>query len=124
MKTNIWNIYIYVHFYCLQSLGLNMSNIVLMLVLRGLIWGVSYMQNSGGIKELRNGDDITSPAVGTIIRNAFAEADVMLFLGYLVADQSGRYECLNLVSCEHPSQADNYFRNAEIVWKTVNLLNG
>ncbi|XP_025204329.1 uncharacterized protein LOC112601110 [Melanaphis sacchari] len=103
-----------------QSLSLNMSNIVLMLVLRGLIWGVSYMQSAGGVKEARN-DDLTSNAVGGLFQDMVTETDVMLFLGYLVADESGRYECLNRVACEQPERAESYFKTAEIVWKTAKM---
>lgn len=92
-----------------------MSNIVLMLVLRGLIWGVSYVQNGG--KEAR--DDVPSGAVGG--PGAFTETDVLLFLGYLVADESGHYDCLNRVACEQPSRADGYLKSAEIVWNTARL---
>lgn len=97
-----------------------MSNLVLMLVLRGLIWGVSYMQNGGGIKEARN-EDSNSSAVGGPFQDMVTETDVMLFLGYLVADESGRYECLNRVACEQPERAESYFRTAEMVWKTAKM---
>ncbi|XP_026814007.1 uncharacterized protein LOC113554386 [Rhopalosiphum maidis] len=101
-----------------QSLSLNMSNLVLMLVLRGLIWGVSYMQNGGGVKEARNEDSTT---VGGLFQDMVTETDVMLFLGYLVADESGRYECLNRVACEQPERAESYFKTAEMVWKTAKM---
>ncbi|VVC25689.1 Hypothetical protein CINCED_3A021290 [Cinara cedri] len=103
-----------------QSLSLNMSNIVLMLVLRGLIWGVSYMQGDGG-KEARN-EDATS--AGGLLDDAITETDVMLFLGYLVADESGHSGCLNRVACEQPDRADGYFRAAETVWRTAKMFDG
>ncbi|XP_022172860.1 uncharacterized protein LOC111035523 [Myzus persicae] len=106
-----------------QSLSLNMSNLVLMLVLRGLIWGVSYMQNGGGVKEARN-EDSTSTAVGGLFQDMVTETDVMLFLGYLVADESGRHECLNRVACEQPERAESYLRTAEMVWKTAKMFDG
>ncbi|XP_025424621.1 uncharacterized protein LOC112693657 isoform X2 [Sipha flava] len=99
-----------------QSLSLNMSNIVLMLVLRGLIWGVSYIQGSG--KEARSEDLQTSAA------DMINETDMMLFLGYLVADESGQHDCLNLVACQQPTRAESYLRSAEMVWKTAKMLDG
>lgn len=86
-----------------------------MLVLRGLIWGVSYMQ--GGSKEARNQD---GTAVGG--QDSITETDLMLFLGYLVADESGRYDCLNRVACEQPDQAENYLRGAEMIWRTAKMM--
>lgn len=93
-----------------------MSNIVLMLVLRGLIWGVSYIQ--GGGKEARSEDLQTSTP------DMINETDMMLFLGYLVADESGQHDCLNLVACEQPSRAESYLQSAEMVWKTAKILDG
>lgn len=98
---------------CVQSLSLNMSNLVLMLVLRGLIWGVSYVQNGGG-KEARHDGGVQSSAA-----DLFTETDAMLFFGYLMADESGSYDCLSRVACEQPSRAAGYLSSAEIVWRTL-----
>jgi hypothetical protein len=87
-----------------------------MLVLRGLIWGVSYIQGSG--KEARSEDLQTSAA------DMINETDMMLFLGYLVADESGQHDCLNLVACQQPTRAESYLRSAEMVWKTAKMLDG
>lgn len=54
----------------------------------------------------------------------FSETDLLLFLGYLVADDSGRNDCLNRVACEHPARAESYLRSAEMVWKTAKMLDG
>lgn len=96
-----------------------MSNIMLMLVLRGLIWGVSYMQ--GGGKEARD-EDATS--AGGLLEGAITETDVMLFLGYLVADESGNPDCLNRVACEQPDRVYGYLRAAETVWQTAKMFDG
>lgn len=90
-----------------------------MLVLKGLIWGASYMQGGGG-KEARNDD---GTGVG-LFQDMLTETDVLLFLGYLVADESGHYDCLNRVACEQPSRADSYLKSAEMVWKTAKLFDG
>lgn len=92
-----------------------MSNIVLMLVLRGLMWGVSHVQSGG--KESRN-QDATSVA-GLKLGDVFTETDAMLFLGYVVADQSGHYDCLSRVACERPRRAESYHKSAAMVWKTL-----
>lgn len=55
---------------------------------------------------------------------AITETDVLLFLGYLVADESGHYDCLNRVACEQPARAESYLRSAEMMWKTAKMLDG
>lgn len=103
-------------------LSLNLSNVVLMLVLKGLIWGASYMQGASD-KEARIVDG-TPAKDGWPFQDAFTETDVLLFLGYLVADESGHFDCLNRVACEQPSRADGYLKSAEMVWKTAKMFDG
>ncbi len=102
-------------------LSLNLSNVVLMLVLKGLIWGASYMQGNGG-KGRKEGPDAAGLTGGGFLQDMVNETDLLLFLGYLVADESGRYDCLNRVACEQPARAESYLRSAEMVWKTAKLL--
>lgn len=89
-----------------------------MLVLKGLIWGASYMQGGGG-KGRKEG-----LAGTTLSQNLFTETDMLLFLGYMVADESGHYDCLNRVACEQPARSESYLRSAEMVWKTAKMLDG
>ncbi|XP_025424606.1 uncharacterized protein LOC112693651 isoform X2 [Sipha flava] len=103
-----------------QLLSLNLSNIVLMLVLKGLIWGASYMQGVGGGKGRKEGLAEGAP----LSQSLFTETDMLLFLGYMVADESGHYDCLNRVACEQPARSESYLRSAEMVWKTAKLLDG
>lgn len=100
----------------IQMLSLNLSNVVLMLVLKGLIWGASYMRLGGG-SDGKGRADVESDGVVT-------ETDLLLFLGYLVADESGRYDCLNRVACEKPSRAERYLNSAEMVWNAGKMLDG
>lgn len=102
-----------------QMLSLNLSNVVLMLVLKGLIWGASYMQTGGGKGRMESGAGGLSYDGGAI-----TETDLLLFLGYLVADESGHYDCLNRVACEQPARAESYLRTAEMMWKTAKMLDG
>lgn len=88
-----------------------------MLVLRGLIWGMSYMQGDD-VKESRN-QDMTSVAK-LKLQDVFNETDVMLFLGYIVADKSDHYDCLGRVACERPFRANGYHKSAAMVWKILN----
>ncbi|XP_025204328.1 uncharacterized protein LOC112601109 [Melanaphis sacchari] len=104
-----------------QMLSLNMSNIVLMLVLKGLIWGASYMQGHSD-KGRKDGPDAVTLSGSGLLQDMVNETDLLLFLGYLVADESGRYDCLNRVACEQPARAEGYLKSAEIVWKTAKLL--
>lgn len=74
-----------------------------------------------GNKEARN-DGVSLAPSGEFIRNLFTETDVMLFIGYLVADRSGHYDCLNRVACEQPNRTD--LRSADVVLKFAKIFDG
>ncbi|XP_050424477.1 uncharacterized protein LOC126835737 isoform X2 [Adelges cooleyi] len=98
-----------------QTLSLNVSNVMLMVVLKALIWGAAYM--TGGHKGRK---EESSSGLGDII----SEADILMFLGFLVADDSGQYDCLNRVACEQPTKATSYLKSAEMVWNAAKILDG
>ncbi|XP_050424476.1 uncharacterized protein LOC126835737 isoform X1 [Adelges cooleyi] len=97
------------------TLSLNVSNVMLMVVLKALIWGAAYM--TGGHKGRK---EESSSGLGDII----SEADILMFLGFLVADDSGQYDCLNRVACEQPTKATSYLKSAEMVWNAAKILDG
>lgn len=74
------------------------------------------MQGGKGRKE--------GPSGGSLQDGMITNTDVLLFLGYLVADESGQYDCLNRVACEQPSRAESYLRSAEMLWRTAKMLDG
>lgn len=79
------------------------------------------MQGNGG-KGRKEGPDAAGLTGGGLLQDVVNETDLLLFLGYLVADESGRYDCLNRVACEQPARAESYLKSAEMVWKTAKLL--
>ncbi|XP_050549158.1 uncharacterized protein LOC126910551 isoform X2 [Daktulosphaira vitifoliae] len=98
-----------------QSLSLNVSNVMLMVVLKALIWGAAYM--TGGHKGRK--DNLSFG-----LQDIISESDVLMFLGFLVADESGHYDCLNRVACEQPTKAISYLKSAEMVWQTAKMFDG
>ncbi|XP_050549157.1 uncharacterized protein LOC126910551 isoform X1 [Daktulosphaira vitifoliae] len=97
------------------SLSLNVSNVMLMVVLKALIWGAAYM--TGGHKGRK--DNLSFG-----LQDIISESDVLMFLGFLVADESGHYDCLNRVACEQPTKAISYLKSAEMVWQTAKMFDG
>ncbi|XP_046749359.1 uncharacterized protein LOC124413071 [Diprion similis] len=88
-----------------QVLSLNLSNLLILLVLKAVVFGAGYMGHHGyKTRELDN-----EPIV--------SESEVALALGYLVGDK-----CLYRAACEVPHKAKEYLGAAEMLLQTFKLM--
>ncbi|OXU27950.1 hypothetical protein TSAR_005505 [Trichomalopsis sarcophagae] len=87
-------------------LNLNLSNLLLLLVLKAVVYGAGYIGNHAF---KRRGDVVEN--------NILSEGETALALGYLMGDN-----CLYQAACEVPHTAKEYLGAAEIVFQTINLL--
>ncbi|XP_011690943.1 PREDICTED: uncharacterized protein LOC105451910 [Wasmannia auropunctata] len=89
-----------------QVLNLNLSNLLLLLVLKAVVFGVSYIGQHGyKARELVHDEDIVS------------EGELALALGYLIGDT-----CLYRAACEEPHVAREYLGAAEMLLQTMKLV--
>ncbi|KAG6801095.1 hypothetical protein HZU73_03216 [Apis mellifera caucasica] len=88
-----------------QVLNLNLSNLLLLLVLKAVVFGAGYLGNHG-----YKGRELEE-------ENVVSESEVTLALGYLMGDT-----CLYRAACEEPHVAKEYLRAAEIIIETMKLL--
>ncbi|XP_003426526.2 uncharacterized protein LOC100678423 [Nasonia vitripennis] len=89
-----------------QVLNLNLSNLLLLLVLKAVVYGAGYIGNHA----FKGRGDVVE-------NNILSEGETALALGYLMGDN-----CLYQAACEVPHTAKEYLGAAEIVFQTINLL--
>ncbi|XP_012346067.1 uncharacterized protein LOC105736359 [Apis florea] len=89
-----------------QVLNLNLSNLLLLLVLKAVVFSAGYLGHHGYKgRELWDEENVVS------------EGEATLALGYLMGDS-----CLYRAACEEPHIAKEYLRAAEIIIETMKLL--
>ncbi|KZC13490.1 PREDICTED: uncharacterized protein LOC107191512 [Dufourea novaeangliae] len=88
-----------------QVLNLNLSNLLLLLVLKAVVFGAGYLGNHG-----HKGRDLEE-------ENVVSEGEIALALGYLMGDT-----CLYRAACEEPDVAKEYLGAAEMIIETMKLL--
>ncbi|CAL7939523.1 unnamed protein product [Xylocopa violacea] len=88
-----------------QVLNLNLSNLLLLLVLKAVVFGAGYIGHHGYKgRELKE-------------ENVVSEGEIALALGYLMGDT-----CLYRAACEEPHVAKEYLGAAEMIIETMKLL--
>ncbi|XP_012284878.1 uncharacterized protein LOC105702131 [Orussus abietinus] len=88
-----------------QVLNLNLSNLLILLVLKAVVFSAGYIGNHG--YRARDLDEETM----------VSESEVALALGYLMGDT-----CLYRAACEAPQTAKEYLGAAEMMLQTLKLL--
>ncbi|KYN15096.1 Putative odorant receptor 13a, partial [Trachymyrmex cornetzi] len=87
-----------------QVLTLNLSNLLLLLVLKAVVFGAGYIGHGYKGRELED-------------ENIVSEGELALALGYLVGDT-----CLYRAACEEPHIAREYLGAAEMLLQTMKLM--
>nr|XP_034183984.1 uncharacterized protein LOC117606079 [Osmia lignaria] len=88
-----------------QVLNLNLSNLLLLLVLKAVVFSAGYLGHHG-----YKGRELEQ-------ENVVSEGEVALALGYLIGDK-----CLYRAACEEPRVAKEYLEAAEMILETMKLL--
>lgn len=111
----------------LQVLSLNLTNLVILLVLKAIIFGAGHMGVGWAAKSSRGDHGGPAPLV--------SEQEALLLLGFLMGGAQGGgqrgvqgsprdYECLNRVACQEPDAANGYARAGLLLSKGAKLLQG
>ncbi|XP_014242442.1 uncharacterized protein LOC106662718 [Cimex lectularius] len=91
-----------------QVLSLNLTNLVILLVLKGLLFGVTMY--GGGHK----GRSIESEEL-------ISETEIMLITSYLMGDTDKNYSCLYRVACQDPKKSKQYLQAAKLLLKSSKM---
>ncbi|CAH2090244.1 unnamed protein product [Euphydryas editha] len=102
-----------------QVLSLNLTNLVILIVLKALILAAGFFgagawsghHYARSLEENKNAEYLS-------------EDEIMLYLSYLAGQQSQDYGCLYRLSCQKPQQAVLYSSGAELLLQGTKLFNG
>ncbi|KAF6205308.1 hypothetical protein GE061_019478 [Apolygus lucorum] len=93
-----------------QVLSLNVTNLIILLVLKGLLFGATYWGGGG-----YGGYPYKARSLDT--QEIISENEVMLITSYLMGDVDKDYSCLYRVACQDPKKSKNYLQGAKILLK-------
>lgn len=102
-----------------QVLSLNLTNLVILLVVKALIFGAGSL-GFGGHDHLGRSIDGSSENL-TNNSPIFTESELLLMLGYLKGDLTDKYSCLNFAACQDPKKAKEYLMVSNLLVKGVNM---
>ncbi|CAH0726919.1 unnamed protein product, partial [Brenthis ino] len=102
-----------------QVLSLNLTNLVILIVLKALILAAGFF-GAGAWKGNHYGRSLDDNKNATYI----TEDEIMLYLSYLAGQQSQDYGCLYRLSCQKPHQAALYASGAELLLQGTKLFQG
>ncbi|XP_022114708.2 uncharacterized protein LOC110992983 isoform X2 [Pieris rapae] len=101
-----------------QVLSLNLTNLVILIVLKALVLAAGFFGAGAwkGHHYARSFEDNNSSYI--------TEDEILLYLSYLVGQQSQDYGCLYRLSCQRPKQAAIYASGAELLLQGTKLIQG
>lgn len=95
-----------------QVLSLNLTNLILLLVLKGLLLGVAAW-GTGAWKG--RGLEAPSPTL-------LSEPELALVVSYLMGEANGKYNCLLNVACQQPKKTREYLAAGKMLLNTVKAM--
>ncbi|CAB0010248.1 unnamed protein product [Nesidiocoris tenuis] len=98
-----------------QVLSLNVTNLIILLVLKGLLFGASYWGGGG----YYGGYPYKARSLET--SELINEQEVMLITSFLMGDAEKDFSCLYRVACQDPSKSKSYVQGAKILLKTSKI---
>jgi hypothetical protein len=99
----------------LQVLSLNLTNLVLLVVLKGLLLGAA-MLGAGHLGARGRSLEGEPEDEGLISR-----AELLLLSSYLLGDATTEYGCLFRVACQEPKKTNQYIAAADILIKSAKM---
>lgn len=101
---------------------MNLTNLVILLVLKAIIFGAStFGFGHGG--HGRNLDGIITDNFTKQVQSKalISETELLLMLSYLKADSTQKYGCLHRIACEDPYKAKEYLLAGKMILKGSEL---
>ncbi|XP_039757067.1 uncharacterized protein LOC120631514 [Pararge aegeria] len=102
-----------------QVLSLNLTNLVILIVLKALILAAGFF-GAGAWKGHHYGRSLDDNKNVSYL----TENEIVLYLSYLAGQQSQDYGCLYKMSCQKPHQAALYASGAELLLQGTKLYQG
>ena len=86
---------------------------LILLVLKGLLWGASYAGGTGYPKA-RSENEAPEPIIN--------ETEILLLLSYLMGDEENNFDCLQRIACEDPQKAREYMNAGYIIMNAAKFI--
>ncbi|CAG4961804.1 unnamed protein product [Colias eurytheme] len=102
-----------------QVLSLNLTNLVILIVLKALVLAAGFF-GAGAWKGHHYGRSLEDNKNASYI----TEDEILLYLSYLVGQQTQDYGCLYRLACQKPHQAAIYASGAELILQGTKLVQG
>ncbi|XP_030023755.2 uncharacterized protein LOC115442741 isoform X2 [Manduca sexta] len=103
-----------------QVLSLNLTNLVILIVLKALILAAGFF----GAGAWKGGHHYGRSLEDNKNASYISEDEILLYLSYLAGQQNKNYDCLYLLSCQRPEQAAMYSSGAELLLQGTKLFHG
>ncbi|XP_039294294.1 uncharacterized protein LOC111047754 [Nilaparvata lugens] len=97
-----------------KVLSLNLTNIIIWLVLKGLLFGAAYVSNNSSWKNHRSLDD-EDQSLFKASESILDEKEILLFLGYAMGEKTQNFDCLKKIACIEPKKAQQYSSAARMI---------
>ncbi|XP_026749581.1 uncharacterized protein LOC113510329 isoform X2 [Galleria mellonella] len=103
-----------------QVLSLNLTNLVILIVLKALILAAGFFGAGAWKGGHHYGRSLEDNKNATYI----TEDEILLYLSYLTGQQNKDFNCLYKLSCERPQQASMYSSGADLLLQGAKMLQG
>lgn len=104
-------------------LSLNLTNLVILLVVKALIFGAGSLGFGGQGDHV--GRSVDEPSRGNVTTNQsfITESELLLMLSYLKSDVTQHYGCLKFAACKDPKKTKEYLLASNLLVKGANMFN-
>lgn len=99
-----------------QVLSLNLTNLIILLVLKGLLFGAA-MWGTGTLKGRSEDGDVSLPSPSLM-----TESELVLLISYLMGETDNKYDCLLRVACLEPKKAREYIAAGKMLINTTKAM--
>ena len=105
-----------------EVLTLNLTNLLILIVLKAIIFGIGLFY-FGGVTFKGSGGGHGWSSRSLEKKSGFVtEGELLLMLTYLLGSTDGNYECMYRVACEDPSKAKEYLKVSKMILKGAKFM--
>lgn len=105
-----------------EVLTLNLTNLLILIVLKAIIFGIGLFYFGGVTFKGSGGHGWSSRSLEKKSGSFMSEGELLLMLTYLLGSTDENYECMYRVACEEPSKAKEYLKVSKMILKGAKFM--
>ncbi|CAG7718798.1 unnamed protein product [Allacma fusca] len=105
-----------------EVLTLNLTNLLILIVLKAVIFGIGLFYFGGVTFKGGHGNGWSSRSIDSKSSSFMTEGELLLMLTYLLGASNENYECMYRVACEDPSKAKEYLNVSKMIVKGAKFM--